>query len=301
MTFERIQQLIELLPETSSYFRDILNYTPQVTAINKFLCAYKDLSFGFHCVKALVKDNIEYPISISEPALYKTYMFEKYGVEDKDVIFALALTHPSNKSMEDSIKAFLITDEPLDKIAKLTGLKKEVLDYYEKLFFNIRDRKDEALFIANVVYPNTRMVELSDGYLKNEDNGRLIIRAAYNNGLDDALYFSGLKADTILSSGANATAMATRLESLIMANGYFLARNFLNSKSNGISHARNLLIAAKQGGQGTGDSDLEGVGSLGAYAMQALKDIKAKEIEQKSLAIAELTINEIKKLPEDNA
>ena len=33
MTFERIRELIDYLPSTSSYFREVLNYTAQVTAV----------------------------------------------------------------------------------------------------------------------------------------------------------------------------------------------------------------------------------------------------------------------------
>ena len=298
MTFDRIQELINLLPDNSYYFRDVLNYTPQVTAINKFLCAYKDLSFGYHCIKAFVKDNIRLPAAIVEKPLYDAYMFERYGVQNKDVIFAISLTHPSNRSLEESVKAFLLTDSSLEEIAKLTGLSTSMLDTYEKLFFNIRDRKQEALFIANVVYPDSRFVELNDNYLRNESSGRLLIRAAYNNGLDDVAYFSGLKADSIMSSGASAITMATKLESLIMTNGYFLARNFVNSKSSGIAQARNILIAAKQGGQDSSTIDNEGIGSLGSMAMQALRDIKHDEIETKSAAIAKLTVDNTKKLDE---
>lgn len=298
MTFTRIQQLIELLPETSSYFKDVLNYTPQINSVNKFLCAYKDLSFGFHCVKSFVKDGIDLPVAIEEPILYNTYMFERYGLQNENVIFAIALTHPSNKTIEDSIKAFLITDAPLSEIEKLTGISSDVLDYYEKLFFNIRDRKNEALFISNIVYPDSRLVELNESYLRNEDSGRLLIRAAYNNGLDDAAYFSGLKIDSIMNSGASAITMATKLESLIMTNGYFLARNFVNTKSSGIAQARNILIAAKQGGQDSTNIDAEGIGSLGAFAMDALRDIKKEEIDAKSEAIAKLTVSNTEKLLE---
>lgn len=296
MTFERIKQLIDLLPSNSYYFRDVLNYTPQVTAINKFLCAYKDLSFGYHCIKAFVKDGIRLPATIVEKPLYDAYMFEQYGLQNDNVVFAISLTHPSNRSLEESIKAFLLTDSSLEEIANLTGLSVDVLDYYEKLFFNIRDRRNEALFIANIVYPDSRFVELNDNYLRNEDSGRLLIRAAYNNGLADAAYFSGLKSESLMNSGASAITMATKLESLIMTNGYFLARNFVNTKSAGIAQARNILIAAKQGGQDSSSIDNEGVGSLGEMAMTALRDIKHEEIEIKSAAIAKLTVDNTKKL-----
>lgn len=303
MTFQRIQQLISLLPDSSSYFRDILSYTPQVTAVNKFLCAYKDLAFGYHIVKALVKDNCELPADITEGVLYKTYMFEKYGQPYDEIIQAIAFTHPSNKIMEDSIKAAIISMVPYKTLEKAYGIPKSVLEAYEQLFFNIRDRKNEALFIANLVYPDTRFVELSDNYLKEEDKGKLLIRSAYNNGLGDASYFMGLKTlDNITISGMNSVDAASQLEAAIMVNGLFLARNgALNARNSGVSQARNILIAAKQGGQDTMNQDNEGVGSLGELAMQALKDMTRDELAERTQAIAQATIDEVQGIVEDDS
>ena len=193
MTFERIQELAQYLPEDSEYCNEILGHTKQITAVNKFIRSYKDVAFAYHFIKTLVDTNKPLPAFVDEPELYDAYQFLRYNAYKPNVIFAISLTHPSNKSMEDVIKAFLITDEPYNKLANITGIPEEVLRLYEKLFFNVRDRKQEALFIANTVYPNTRMVELMDNYTRNEDFGKMLMRSAYNNGIEDAMYFSGLK------------------------------------------------------------------------------------------------------------
>ena len=184
---------------------------------------------------------------------------------------------------------------PYKTLEKAYGISKEVFEAYEQLFFNIRDRKNEALFIANLVYPDTRYVELSDNYLKEEDKGKLLIRSAYNNGLGDAAYFMGLKTlDNITISGLNSVDAASQLEAAIMVNGLFLARNgALNSRNSGVAQARNILIAAKQGGQDTMNQDGEGIGSLGEIAMQALKDMTRDELAERTEAIAQATIDEV--------
>lgn len=294
MTFERIKELIKLLPNNSSYFSDILSYTPQVNAVNKFLCAYKDLAFGYHIIKALIKDHIQLPPDIDEDILYSTYMFEKYNEEDWDIIQAISFTHPSNKTMEDAIKAAIISDTSFEDLEKIYGISKRALYAYEQLFFNIRDRKKEALFIANLVYPDTRFVELNDNYLKEEDRGRLLIRSAYNNGLADTSYFIGLKnMENLISAGMTSVDAASQLESAIMVNGLFLARNgAMNTRNSGISQAKGILIAAKQGGQDTANTDLEGVGSLGDMALQALRDMTREDLEIRSQAIADATMKE---------
>ena len=155
---------------------------------------------------------------------------------------------------------------------------------YEKLFFNVRDRKKEALYISSIVYPNTRMVEVMDNYTKTEDFGKILLRSAYNNGIEDAMYFSGLKIESFVNSDQTlAVEMAQKLETAIMANAYFLARNgFLGGRNNGIGHAKGLLIAAKQSGMDTNKEDTEGMGgTMGEDMMKSLLSIKGPEMQKK--------------------
>lgn len=283
MTFNRIQELVQYLPDNSSYFNEILGYTNQITTVNKFVKAYKDLQFGYKFVKSLVDVNIPFPAAVDEDILNDTFHFLKYNAYKPDIVFAISITHPSNKTLEDSIKAFLVTDESYDNLAKLTGISENVIRTYEQLFFNIRDRKQEALFIANTVYPDSRMVEIMDNYIKNEDPGKILMRSAYNNGIEDAAYFSGLKTDSILNNNdISSLELAQKLETALMANALYLCRNgFISQKSSGISHAKSLLIAAKQGGQGDTKSDTEGAGILGDAMMGAFLEIKQPEMDEK--------------------
>ena len=283
MTFDRIQELSQYIPDESNYYNEILGHTKQLTTVNKFLRSYKDLSFGYHIIKALCDSNMPLPATIDEEELYDAYQFLRYNAYKPDVVFAISLTHPSNKSMEDVIKAFLITDETFEKLSNITGIPQNVLKVYEKLFFNVRDRKNEALFIANTVYPDTRMVEIMDNYAKNEDFGKMLLRSAYNNGLEDAMYFSGLKAESFVNSDQTlAVEMAQKLETAIMANAYFLARNgYLNQKHSGIGHAKGLLIAAKQSGQDNSKEDIEGLGALGDTMMSELLVVKGDDMRNK--------------------
>lgn len=283
MTFERIQQLIQTLPSNSSYFEDIYNYTTEVPEVNKFLHAYKNLRFGYCYVHSIIEDGQKLPDLVEEEALIKLYNLLKFGISDSDILFAISLTDMTNKNMEDTIKAMLMSDASYEEISKITAIPPKVLELYGELFFNIRDRKKEALFIANVVYPNSRMIEQMEGYTKNEDFGKLMLRAAYNNGIEDVAYFSGLKTESLISSGMTAADAASRLENMIMLNGLFLSRNgFLNQRNaTGVAQAKNIIMASKQSGQdNTSSQDLEGVQSLGEQALLTLKEIKGPEVEE---------------------
>ena len=296
MTFERIQSLIEILPDDSSYFREVLNYSPNITDVNRFLCAYKDLMFGFRFISTIVLENIKLPLDVEEESLNKLYLYLKYGEKNKDITYALSIHHPSNKNLEDCIRSVLFTDESYKELSNKLGIPERVIRYYEELFYNIRDRKNESLFIANIVYPDSRIVEFNDNYTKEESISNLLIRSAYNNGIDDNLYMIGLKtASDIFSGSVSSSDSANRLESSIMANGLFLARNgYLNQRNIGISGAKNMLIAAKQSGldQQSSDIDLP----LGDAMWQALQNIKGPEKEHKLELIEK---NELAKLSDN--
>ena len=295
MTFKRIKELIDLLPATSSYFREVLNYATQVTPVNKFMCAYKDLSFGYKFIKALIKDNITLPSSVTEPYLKELYFNEKFGdCSNEDLLFALSLHHPSNKMMEDTIKACLITDSTFSDISTSLGIPEKVLECFEQLFYNIRDRKSESLFIASIVYPDTRMVELDKDYASNESFSKMIMRSAYNNGMSDALYFAGLKMSNNILNSNSAAVSASDLEAAIMSNAFFLAKNgFINQQVHGLSSAKGLLIAAKQGGAESTVGDEEGFTSIGESIWNTIQEIKGPEMQNKLDAIMEVELGKL--------
>lgn len=280
MTFERIKELSKYIPDNSIYYKDLSGNSDQIIEINKFIKAYSDLQFGYHFIKSIIDADMALPLIIDEEILMDAYYFLKFNKHKDYIIHAISLTHPMYKNMEDSLKALLITDDSFTKISSITGLPENVLRAYEQLFFNIRDRRQESLFIANIVYPNTKFIEMSDNYLKVEDPGKILLRSGYNNGSDDVIFFSGLKPKDFAEGSSSE--MAAKLESEIMRNAYILARNsMLNTRSTGIGNAKGLLIAAKQGGQDSSKEDREGLGSLGDTAMSELLRIKSPEMEAK--------------------
>jgi len=210
---DRIQELADLLPEDCEYFSRFWtdNDTTLERDIGRFLTSYKDLAFGYHFVRYLVQLGKKLPPVVDEEWLTNLYYYEKHGTRDDTVLKAVSIHHPSNYFQENSLKAFLLTDSSFKEISVRTGIHEDTIAAYEQLFFNIRDRRDEALFIAETVYPEHRVVETQESYLKNVDPGSFLIRSAYNNGIEDVSYFIGLKVDQIVNSD-NANEMASKLE-----------------------------------------------------------------------------------------
>ena len=252
--------------------------------IDRFLVAYRDLAFGYHFVRAIVKAGIELPPDVYEKELIDFYWFEKTGERNGKIVEALAIHHPSSHFIANSVQAMLLSDESYDRIAGVSGIDAETLRTYEQLFFNVRDRRDESLFIANVVYPDTRLVETMENYIREMDSGSFLKRSAYNNGLDDVSYFIGLRVESVEGAHtSDSQELASRLESSIMANGYYLARNgFLGQRSaQGVASAKSLIVAAKQGGEDTREQDNLGASSIGDALVEELDYVKGGEMRER--------------------
>jgi hypothetical protein len=295
----RIRELIDHLPDESE---DVDNQFGQVIEdtrlksnrdreIRKYTRHYKDLSFGWKFIKSLERNGIQFPMMMdaSDEWLIRAYRFETDPTYEDDVIFrALELTYPETRLAREAINGMLVAkDYDLDSMSNLISVPKDVISAYQELFFNINDRRDEILFLAEVVYPNGRIVECIDNYMRNESLGNLLMRAGYNNSMADVLYFAGCPSNLLFSMLESDTAV--KLESLIMANGYLIARNFLVNQQRdaaGLFNARSLIQAAKQGGQETDvPSEWQNAGSSMKEQMLAVKGALADE-QQKTLMLS---------------
>lgn len=278
MNYRTISTLLEYLPEdeefaTSNFFggsTSSLQHGTLDQASARFIVAYKDLSLGWKSARQLANSDLAFPCFITgdDLWLFKAYLYcvDSKKFFNRAVAEARALASNQMSRDNETIKALLISDEvDYRYIAKRTALSEDTVKAYERLFFNIVDRKEDYMFIKNVVYPDGRMVEMFDDYLKNEDLGKILLRTGYNNGAEHVLHFAGFKSG-LLHSLANGNTMPTQLEALFMANGYLLARNgWLNQRANavGLHNARGILQAAKQGGvEEQKPSPFAGVGDI---------------------------------------
>lgn len=287
MDGKRIFELTEYLPENCTYFSSLggLGASSKVKdpagyKVARFLVSYRDLRFGSHFVKQLVRSKQQLPFTVREPHLMDAYFFEKTGKGPAHIVQAYAYAHPSSTFFSALLEGLLLSDDfDLSKASEDTGIPEEVIDAYEKLFFNIRDRKKEAAFIASVVYPQSRVVEMYEDYTNSTPSGQLIRRAGYNHGMIDTLYLSGLKTGRL--SGESSADMTMKLESSIMANGYYLARSgFINTRAAGLQSARSLIVAAKQSGQEVTEDDATGLGSMGQVLSEAYAQFSEPKIRK---------------------
>jgi len=219
--------------------------------IDAFATNYTNLKFAADSVDAILSRRGEFPLWLKEEdhEWMMRYWMLQCGAQDDIVFKACTLRHKKMKVPREIIEAMLMdVNSTLEDISMLTGWGVPILDAYEHLFFNVRDRMADRLFLANVVYPGYKIEETFKGYLETTDFSRILMRAGYNNGIQDVAELAGIKSDMMhkLSSGD----APFKLEDTIMATGYIYARNgWLHSdKSELMRSSRMLLTAAKAGG-----------------------------------------------------
>ncbi len=307
MTFQQIQDLLELLPQASIQGEVAPWMDPSVmpdngadcirqalNEANRYAMAYADLQFGWRWLQLIIRGDHEFTPAMRracDPVMRRAHSHLTRQRHDPYVMNALMIgTCEEMRHTRQMLNAlFLSRDYDPKKVCQYVNLPPEAVDTYEKLFFNVVDRRADDKFIATVLYPNTRIVELFEDYLASDsaDLSQLMMRAGYNNGMRDVLFFAGHADGIGLLADEQAKETPARLESLTMANGFILARNgWLNVRRNavGVQNARALISAAKIGGQES-EGMASPMGTLGDTLTQAMITFKRSG----ALAIAHKT------------
>ena len=288
MTADTIQQLAWYLP-LSAETQDIPADAVEVPAgdINlqdaaHYLYCYKDLAFGWRFAYLMAKSGYAVPALLEGADLwvYRAYLHATRAIDDPIISQALSLTMRRASSARDKIRAMLLSPgATAAEVAVHMGMDQRVIEAYEKLFFNVLDRKEEGRYLSEIVYPDGRYVELMRGYLENEPLGNLLMRTGYNNGMADVLYMSGVPTMSLEALLPSSDA-GERFEKMLMMNGYALARSGLLNQSgmHGVHHARQVLQAIRQGGGDTDDTNpLAGAGESLKNELMALKTSEARK------------------------
>ena len=290
MTFEDIYELSEYIPENSRIFNVLeLPYSDSNNSFetNRYAIGYRDLSFLWNFIKSFTDTHSLLPNDFTVfrkkeeyDLMLRVYNFERFNTKDRDVAFAIAIDRVLPPYQKNVIKACLLAEDyNLEEVANKLCLPKEVISIYEKLFFNVLDRMNEHSFIASLVYPESRVVEFDPNYVLRASYSSILRRSGYVNGVDDVLNMAGVRG---YFAGGVTQAVVKDFENKMMCNALFLSKNgFLNSNHVGITNAKNLLAAAKHGGDNESGSsdDMLGAGSIGSNLLEEVIHVSMKDVD----------------------
>lgn len=265
-------------------------------ARERFLAKYVQTNFGWYIAKQYASRKLPFPVLLSgrDIWVYKAYLFclDSWQNYDENIAEAYHLATFVNgmPNLRQHLKALLLTfqdsstpDSHIREVALKTGVSIGTIDAFEALFFNVIDRRGDGMYLANEVYPNTRLVEFDEDYLKNASNEDLIKRVAYNHrDLDLAAYLTGLGDHSYLRKIAASDDREAELTRFLMGNGLILAHaNLLNQRTVGLSRASTLLAASRQSGNNQEEPTLTGIVPMYSEAFQrALSANKEMVLEQ---------------------
>ena len=244
------------------------------TARDRFLAKYIQTNYGWYIALQFANRGLPFPIMLHgrDEWVHKAYLLrmDPWKNYDQHVIEAYHLAQFVNgaPNLRQHLKAMLLSFRPetdaaahLREVSLKTGVSVRTLDAFEILFFNVIDRRNDALYLAQEVYPDTRLVEFDENYLKNSTHEDLIKRVAYNHrNMDLTAYLSGLGDHTYLRKLAASDDREMELTRFLMGNGLLLAHtSLLNQRTIGMSRASTLLAASRQAGSEKEEPTLTGI------------------------------------------
>lgn len=269
MTSDVIQSLLQVLPDgilqnSTLGCRESAapDWGPD-PEVSRFTTLYSRQDFGWSCTKLMVDHHIPFPGGLlhgDDELLFRAYMFMTHprAYPSKDVQQALAIRTNQLRNVRHTVEGLLLhRDATIPGVAALSNMPVGAIQAYERLFFNVLDRKDDVMYLQQLVYPHGRVVELLAGYYERESLGAIARRAGYNNGPTDVMYFMGASNSSL--EALQRVSVPDMYEKLVMAFGYLIARNGGLSQANnaGINNAKALLTAGKLGGSDTGSRPMD--------------------------------------------
>ncbi len=227
----------------------------------RFVRSYNEPNFAWLAASSLASTDAMLPIFPhgSDRWFYRCWLLlkdtsgQKYN-EDFDPIREAFVWNqmPEHRPTRELIEALLLCPgSTTARVASVLNIEPDVVEAYECLFFNVIDRRADSLFLRNVVYPDTKMEEMVQGYFEKANLGWVLRRLGYNYTMEDVLHFAGVR-QTGYREGVTEAQAYAEFQQTTMANGCILASSgFLNFHTPvaGLAAAKTLATSANMGGK----------------------------------------------------
>lgn len=195
MDQKRVRELISLLPPGAAYpatpRRSPFQYARQAPA-ERFAMAMRDPAFGASFVGAFIEKRRWLPDVVSEWPLLQCFLSRAFKVNEPLMLEAESFLTEIRRQERDILDALLLAeDTTLAGIAELLNTSEQVLEAYEALFFNVRDRRHEKGYITALLRPDGRQAALRDAKPSAVGDRLRLLRAGAENGKAAVLALAG--------------------------------------------------------------------------------------------------------------
>lgn len=273
----------------------MLEETPQIVGeraheIMHYAYCHKNLKFGWDFAAYMASTTGTFPAFLHNDDLFlwRAYKFIQ-GFPDATIAGALAMTTKAYQKQRNDMNTLILNAEVKSHayIADTLSIPEEIVIAYEKLFFNVFDRKKDHEFIASITYPEGRMVEALADYLEKTGVWTLMLRAGYNNHPDVGLYLMGIGKHPYRNY--DAATGAKELDKMFMQDGILYAASGFQNVDNAVplKNARLSIQAGKMGNNDDRNSGstfiLEDTIRQDLIELSELKAVAAAEAQEAQL------------------
>lgn len=246
LTRDRIRAILDRIPKSNPVYDPDGIGVPDARLYWKLLNAP---DFGHRVASAYAFSGNELPHDICETWIRRLYTTLRYPDTPDNVAWQLTGVADNHSVQMAIMKAMLISpDRSITSVAEFLRLPEEFVQGYHDLFFNVRPRLEETLFISELLYPHGRAQEFNRDYLSSADWTQILLRCAFHNDFEDFYYLIGARK---LPKEHSLEDAVSQVEQMIMNNAIVAGTHLggMQQRGNvGFNNAKALISSAKIGG-----------------------------------------------------
>ena len=231
-----------------------------------------DPAFAWNLACSYFEAQQPMPAALCRHVAFRAYLYLRNGgrLQDRDLATAYAIQQRPRQ--RDLLRAFLLTNATFEEIATLLDMGVEVVRLFSELFWDIRHRLKDGLFMADLLCLD-RIGEV--------DPGLALMRLAYTQGAVPLARAAGLA--HLAPNSESTRELYDRFERSILLDGNAGAdRRLYGAKVNAAGHqALSLLLARKNRAPQEFDEDMRR--GLGGMSVSRSVNDAAKRIFQPDL------------------
>lgn len=192
----RVRELLALLPPGAAYpaIPRRSHFQPRPSASERFALALHDPAFGWNFVEAHLKQRRWLPDTVHEWALLQCFLARRLDVPEPLIVEVESFRTDARRHDRNLLEALLLAKSvTLGDIADHLHISKEVVEAYETIFWNVRDRLDERGYINALLYPDGVQAAARDARPDAVGDRLRLLRAGVQNDVGEVLALAGYK------------------------------------------------------------------------------------------------------------